>query len=122
MWVALIETKNRDHITPALAALHWLPLTSRITLRILLLTYKALIGDAPSCLKELVVPYCPTRELRSLNAGLLVVPTVQTDLANNFPLSFKCTSHILIAPIVLHGPDLEMLLEAERLRGTLRIH
>ena len=72
----LITTKKRDHITPALAALHWLPVKSRITLKILLLTYKALIGDAPSYLKELVVPYCPTRELRSLNAGLLVVPRV----------------------------------------------
>jgi len=47
---------------------------SRITFKSLLLTYKALIGDAPSYLKELVIPYCPTRELRSLNAGLLVVP------------------------------------------------
>jgi len=33
-----------------------------------------LIGDAPSYFRELVIPYCPTRELRSLNAGLLVVP------------------------------------------------
>jgi len=47
---------------------------SRITFKILLLPYKALIGDAPSYLEELVVPYCPTRELRSLTAGLLVVP------------------------------------------------
>jgi len=62
--------------TPALAALHWLSVKSRITLKSLLLTYKALIGDAPSHLKELVVPYCPTRELRSLNAELLVVPRV----------------------------------------------
>jgi len=72
----LTKTKKRDHMTPVLAALHWLPVKSRITFKILLLTYKALIGDAPSYLKELVVPYCPTRELRSLNAGLLVVPRV----------------------------------------------
>jgi len=69
----LTKTKKRDHMTPVLAALHWLPVKSRITFKILLLTYKALIGDAPSYLKELVVPYCPTRELRSLNVGLLVV-------------------------------------------------
>jgi len=29
------------------------------------------MGDAPSYLKELVVPYCPTRELRSLLRLLL---------------------------------------------------
>jgi len=70
----LTKTKKRDHINPVLTALHWLPVKSRIAFRIILLTCKALIGDAPSYLKELVVPYLPTRELRSLNAGLLVVP------------------------------------------------
>jgi len=43
-------------MTPASAALHWLPVTSTITFKVLLLAYKALIGDAPSYLKELVVP------------------------------------------------------------------
>jgi len=40
-----------DHITPVLAALQWLLVKSRITFKILLLTNKALIGDAPSYLK-----------------------------------------------------------------------
>jgi len=46
----LSKTKKRDHITspPVLAALHWLPVKSRITFKILLLTYTALIGDV-SC-------------------------------------------------------------------------
>jgi len=59
-------------MTPGLSALP----PYKIKNHILLLTYKAWIGDAPSYLKELVVPYGATRELRSLNAGLLVVPRV----------------------------------------------
>ena len=71
----LTGTRIRDHISPVLASLHWLPVKFRIEFKILLLlTYKALHGQAPSYLKELIVPYYPTRTLHSLNAGLLVVP------------------------------------------------
>ena len=72
----LTRTRKRDHISPVLASLHWLPVKSRIEFKILLLTYKALNGQAPLYLKELLVPYYPTRALRSQNTGLLVVPKV----------------------------------------------
>ncbi len=72
----LTRTKMRDHITPVLASLHWLPVKYRIELKILLLTYKALNDQAPSYLKELIVPYYPTRALRSQDADLLVVPKI----------------------------------------------
>nr|XP_033957654.1 uncharacterized protein LOC117460383 [Pseudochaenichthys georgianus] len=72
----LTRVRKRDHITPVLAALHWLPIEHRIEFKILLLAYKALNGQAPSYLKELIIPYCPTRALRSKNAGLLVVPRI----------------------------------------------
>ena len=66
----------RDHISPILASLHWLPVKLRIEFKILLLTYKALNDRAPSYLKDLIVPYYPNRTLRSQNAGLLVVPKI----------------------------------------------
>ena len=72
----LTRTKKREHITPVLASLHWLPVKSRIELKILLLTFKALNNMAPLYLKELVVPYQPTRALRSQNSSLLVIPKV----------------------------------------------
>ena len=72
----LTRTKKREHITPVLASLHWLPVKSRIEFKILLLTFKALNNMAPLYLKKLVVPYQPTRALRSQNSNLLVVPTV----------------------------------------------
>ena len=47
----LTTVRKRDHMTPALAALHWLPREHRIAFKILLLAYKALNGQAPSYLK-----------------------------------------------------------------------
>ena len=55
----LTGTRKRDHITPVLASLHWLHPQFRIQFKILLLTYKALNGQAPSYLKDLVLPYHP---------------------------------------------------------------
>uniref|UniRef100_A0A3B3B7H9 Reverse transcriptase domain-containing protein n=1 Tax=Oryzias melastigma TaxID=30732 RepID=A0A3B3B7H9_ORYME len=72
----LAGTSRREHITPVLASLHWLPVESRIKFKILLLTYKALNGVAPSYIRDLIVPYQPIRTLRSQNAGLLVVPRI----------------------------------------------
>ncbi|TWW62665.1 hypothetical protein D4764_04G0013120 [Takifugu flavidus] len=42
---------KRDHITPVLVSLHWLPIKFRIIFKTLLLTYKVLRGLAPSYLK-----------------------------------------------------------------------
>uniref|UniRef100_A0A3Q3KA17 Reverse transcriptase domain-containing protein n=1 Tax=Monopterus albus TaxID=43700 RepID=A0A3Q3KA17_MONAL len=72
----LTGTSKRDHISPILASLHWLPVKFRIEFKILLLTYKALNDKAPSYLKDLVEPYHPNRALHSQSAGLLVVPRV----------------------------------------------
>ena len=70
----LTKTKLREHITPVLASLHWLPVAFRIDFKVLLLVYKALNGLAPSYLGDCLVRYVPERPLRSSNADLLVVP------------------------------------------------
>ena len=72
----LTGTGRREHITPVLASLHWLPVEFRVQFKILLLAYKALNGKAPSYLKDAILPYRPNRTLRSQNAGLLVVPRI----------------------------------------------
>ena len=48
---------RRDHITPVLKSLHWLPVKYRIDFKILLLVYKCLNDLAPSYLMELIKPY-----------------------------------------------------------------
>ena len=61
----IYKKKKRDHITPVLKELHWLPVRSRIDFKILLLTYKCLIGVAPLYLRDLISYYSPPRNLRS---------------------------------------------------------
>jgi len=45
-----------------------------------MLTYKALHNLAPQYLCELLIPYTPTRALRSSEAGLLTVQTTRLKL------------------------------------------
>ena len=51
----LTRTPKIDHITPVLASLHWLPV--KADFKVLLLTYKALHGLAPTYLSDLVLSY-----------------------------------------------------------------
>ena len=50
------RTRKRQHITPVLNSMHWLPVTYRSKYKILVFAYKTLKGTAPWYLEELVVP------------------------------------------------------------------
>ena len=63
-----------DHVTPLLIELHWLAVHQRIVFNILLYTFKALHGAAPTYLTELISPYVPRRALRSADQLLLEQP------------------------------------------------
>ncbi|CAH3036675.1 unnamed protein product, partial [Pocillopora meandrina] len=71
------KCKSFIELTPVLKQLHWLPVSQRIDYKILLLTLKALNGQAPSYITELLKPYVPTRNLRSSSKNLLKVPPVK---------------------------------------------
>jgi len=62
---AVTCTRKRDHITPILADLHWLPIAARIDYKIALVTFKTLTTKQPSYLYELLQLHRPTRQLRS---------------------------------------------------------
>ena len=69
----LTRTRKRDHITPVLASLHWLPVRYRIQFKVLLFVFKALNGQAPSYISDLLSPYTNIRSLRSADQRLLMV-------------------------------------------------
>ena len=64
-------TRRRDHITPILAELHWLPVRARITFKIATLVFKIRTTHQPPYLDALVVDYIPARTLRSASKILL---------------------------------------------------
>ena len=55
--------KKLDHISPILQQLHWLPIIFRIEYKIILVTYKALNGLAPTYISELLHPVSQSRSL-----------------------------------------------------------
>ena len=65
-----------DSSRQALYELHWLPIKSRITFKILTYMYNCSMGCAPAYLKELLSEQVSTRALRSSsgNQGLYSVP------------------------------------------------
>ena len=63
---------------------HWLPVRQRISFKILLIVYKALIGQAPSYISELLQSkvHKHTHNLRSSNDTLLLqIPTCKTKIS-----------------------------------------
>ena len=70
----LTRTRKREHITPVLASLHWLPVRFRIDFKILLITFKALNGFSPAYIADLLSLHISARPLRSSNKGFLAVP------------------------------------------------
>ena len=98
----ITKWRKYDHITPVLVDLHWIPVKQVIDFKILLLTYKALNELTPAYMRELLVPYCSKRTLRSTENHLLTPPRCRLEycgkrffvaaaptLWNNLPLNIK---------------------------------
>ena len=76
------RTRRREHITPVLRQLHWLPVHKRIAHKILMLVYKSLRSNtAPAYIRDMLEVYEPARTLRSSNA---VAPQL------NVPRTHRC--------------------------------
>jgi hypothetical protein len=67
----VFRKRKYEHVTSLLKTLHWLPVKQRIEYKLNLLTFKAIHGQAPSYLCDLITEYKPARNLRSESKGLL---------------------------------------------------
>ena len=70
----LTGTSRREHITPVLSSLHWLPVRFRIDFKLLLFVFNAINGLAPSYLSDRLTFRNCGRALRSSGQVLLEVP------------------------------------------------
>jgi hypothetical protein len=68
-------SKRREHITPILQCLHWLPVSHRIRYKVLLLVFKTLNDHAPAYLASMLCRYVPSRTLRSSSQIYLRLPS-----------------------------------------------
>ena len=96
----LTNTKKRDHITPILAGLHWLPVSARCDFKILLITYKALNGLAPTYILDMLSPHNPNRTLRSTDKALLNIP--RTNLVTRGDRAFAARAPKLWNTLPIH--------------------
>ena len=64
----------RDHITPQLRDLHWLPVSARVEYKVLLTVFKCLNSLAPSFISSMLHVRQHGRVLRSSDTNLLVEP------------------------------------------------
>ena len=72
------KAPRREHVTPILRSLHWLPIQQRTVYKLLLITFKALDGTAPAFISDLLAIYQPPRTLRSSSECLLTSTTSST--------------------------------------------
>jgi len=70
----LISMSRREHISPVLSSLHWLPVRFRIDFKLVMFVFKAINGLAPTYLSEILTIRDPGRALRSSGQLLLDVP------------------------------------------------
>ena len=75
----IYNLRRSDHITDALASLHWLRILERVVFKVAVLIFKVLHGSAPEYLGPVIrIADLPGRQaLRSSGTNRLVVPPFQ---------------------------------------------
>ena len=61
----VLKTHKRDHVSPLLRTLHWLPIQARIKHKLSTLCHSFFSDTAPVYLCDFLRVYCPSRQLRS---------------------------------------------------------
>jgi len=104
----LTGASRRDHISPVLRSLHWLPVMQWVDYKLATLVYKSLQGQAPSYLVDncQLIADSGRPQLRSAHANVLTVPRTNTRLRNR---SFSVAGTIIwnSLPASLRQPDIE---------------
>ena len=77
-------TRRRDHITPILRQLHWLPVRQRVEFKLAMLVFKPLHGLAPLYLVDdcQLVTASGRRRLRSSDTNTCVIQRNRTHLGD----------------------------------------
>ena len=70
----VLKKRGRDHVTPLLNELHWLPVKFRCEYKIATLAFRHFDGTLPSYLSVSLRTYQTSRTLQSLSEKLLRVP------------------------------------------------
>ena len=70
----VMKKRKRDHVTPLLKELHWLPVKFRCQYKIATLAYRHVEGSLPPYLSSSLCIYEPSQSLQSSKEKLLKIP------------------------------------------------
>lgn len=83
------RTSKKEHITPVLKNLHWLPVSHRVLFKTMVLVYKCLNNQAPNYLQALLQPYRRDARLRQAHESTLYVPVSKGHFGKS---AFSCAA------------------------------
>ena len=96
-----LNEQKYDSATECLQELLWLPIEQRIEQKILLIMHKALNGQAPEYIQELIEIKTPSQQLRSGQLGrLLCTPSLRRETFTS--RSFSYAAPALWNPLPQH--------------------
>jgi len=75
----VLGLRPQDHVTAALIELHWLQVVTRIEFKLSTLMYRSVTGNAPSYIKDMLLPASGLHrqtQLQSASNDDLVVPCI----------------------------------------------
>ena len=89
----VLKARKRDHATPLLRTLHWLPVKARIEYKLCTLCFNYFSGSCPSYFSDLLTTYTPRRQLRSSSdSRIFSIPKVKTKSYGERSFSFCAPS------------------------------
>ncbi len=97
----ILKQKKGCHVTPLLFELHWLPVHLRINYKLATMCYRYFENTVPSYISDLLLPYEPSRDLRSKDKMLLCVPKARLKTVGNRAFTYA-------GPTVWNALDLNL--------------
>ena len=89
----VLNAHKRDHVSPLLRTLHWLPIQPRIEYKLSTLSHSFFSDTAPVYLFDLLRVYFPSRQLRSSSdSRTLRIPHIKTKTFGHRSFSHAASS------------------------------
>ncbi len=99
----VLKKNKREHITPLLFQLHWLPVQFRIQFKLAVFAYRFFENSLPSYLSASLTAYQPSRSLRSSSEKLLKIPKFCLKTVGHRSFSYSASSVWNSLPLALRN-------------------
>ena len=87
----VLKKSRRDHVTPLLKELHWLPIPYRIQFKLAVLAFRHFEKTLPPYLSQSLTTYQSSRTLRSSSEKLLKIPITNLKTAGGRAFCFSAS-------------------------------